>query len=622
MDKLLTFAGQSTQGEPLVHSLSLGKRVLTKLAYPLLPQIQMYTDNLKPDPALSYFLVSALGSGEVWGSNVNGDYFNETGLLHIPTDAADWGYKTFEKYGHTFRHHANEDPSQSFGRVMLAVWNPRMHRVELIVSINKSMAQERGVSDLLAKLDEGQFPDVSMGTKVPFDICAICNPDWKSLENRHPKDLLIEHNARLGLPYGAPLEARLAAMAKGKKGIPGLAIDRKEYCDHAKNWLGMTMPDGRMVFVVNPHPRFFDLSFVFMGADKTAKALKKIAHVYYRRSSAEAAEASGLVSPELSFFQKTAGTPFITYVQKHAVDKEAEIDKAITAHLDDKTIKYLGDSEPDIPDSDLNMLSQYPMGNVLSTLGGMGIAMKPQEFQKIIIIKMGCPQPEWDMTQAGGIFSPTDMMEPMNMGPQMFLSGLANMLSGLIPDRSAYLPALSRRVIRVMVVKPQHTDAVPSEARVSTPLLDKVAAAYNGYRHALVKTAESCVPIVQSNPILLERLYRDDLNNAYFGGVKTAGATDVLLHDPKLLAGLAIFGVAPAFYLAAAHNRNKREQGQQLGVLGNFMADYPATSSAAAGLATYHGVNAGGKYLASRLDDPQVVQALAELKKAWQQPPT
>jgi hypothetical protein len=554
----------------------------------------------------------------VHNSNVNGDYFNEVGMLHVPTPEADWGYKTFETYGRTFRHHKNEDPNQSFGKVHLAVWNPRMHRVELVVSINKALAQQFGGSDLLTKLDQGQYPDVSMGTKVPFDVCAICNPNWKALENRHPKELLLEHFGLLGLPYGAPLEARLAAMARGKRGVPGLAIDRKEYCDHAKNWLGMTMPDGRMVYVVNLHPRFFDLSFVFMGADKSAKALKKIARsFYYRMSSAEAAEAAGIISPEMSFFDKVAQvTPFSSFVQKQAVDKAAEIDKAVASNLNGETIKYLGDSEPDIEDGDLRTLSQFPMGNVLSTLGGMGIALKPQEFQKIIIIKMGCPQPEWDITQSGGVFNPTSDVEPVGMGPDMFLPSLAKMLSGLIPDRSADLPALSRRVIQIVVVKPQHTDVQPSEAGVSTPLLDKVSAAYNGYRQALVKTAESCVPVVQGIPELLSDIYGDALHGSFFGGAKTASI------DPGLLASLAIFGIAPAVYLTSAHLRRKRGEGQQLGTMGSAVANYPVTSAVALGLATYHGGNLADRYVKGKMQDPRIAAAVRELKDAWKQHPT
>src|SRR6185295_11826397 len=39
------------------------------------------------------------------------------------------------------------------------------------------------------------------------------------------------------------------------------------------------LPDGRKVAVRNDTPRFFDISFVFIGADKTAKVLAKLASV-------------------------------------------------------------------------------------------------------------------------------------------------------------------------------------------------------------------------------------------------------------------------------------------------------------------------------------------------------
>jgi hypothetical protein len=47
--------------------------------------------------------------------------------------------------------------------------------------------------------------------------------------------------------------------------------------------MGDILPDGRQVGVRNDHPRLFDLSFVFIGADRTAKVMAKLAsggHTY------------------------------------------------------------------------------------------------------------------------------------------------------------------------------------------------------------------------------------------------------------------------------------------------------------------------------------------------------
>ena len=40
--------------------------------------------------------------------------------------------------------------------------------------------------------------------------------------------------------------------------------------------MGRILDDGRRIGVINTYPRFFDISFVFIGADKTAKVMMKL----------------------------------------------------------------------------------------------------------------------------------------------------------------------------------------------------------------------------------------------------------------------------------------------------------------------------------------------------------
>jgi hypothetical protein len=117
----------------------------------------------------------------------------------------------------------------------------------------------------------GYFPDVSMGSRVPWDLCSICT-DWKlyreALATYNPK----EHKS----PGEAVLKFHKRVKAHNNVGIRGLAVTRLEYCEHAKRNMNKILPDGRKVYVHNPYPRFFDISFVFTGADKTAKVMMKI----------------------------------------------------------------------------------------------------------------------------------------------------------------------------------------------------------------------------------------------------------------------------------------------------------------------------------------------------------
>lgn len=168
----------------------------------------------------AYVLKSAMGAEEWWGSNLNGDGFSEEDLLK------DKAYKTFEN-GHYFENHKNKDPKASKGFIVFSAYNHKMHRVELLVALDK----EKAAADIKI-LDEGGNFDVSMGTKIDHDVCSICGN-------------------------------------KAKK--------KHEYCTHIKTQLNKIMPDGRKVYMKNKGLKFFDISKVRIGADPTAKTLEKVA---------------------------------------------------------------------------------------------------------------------------------------------------------------------------------------------------------------------------------------------------------------------------------------------------------------------------------------------------------
>ena len=207
--------------DPLVSYVSDSELIKSAEMSNLLPEVLDVIRNVRAnaDNEKTYLLVVALGAGEYWGANRNGDYFPESALLKH--------HHTF-KHAHVFKQHQNKDPKNAIGEVISAHYNSQMHRVELIISINKALAP-----DLYRRIvEENYLPDVSMGTKVPFDECSIC------------------HNR---------------------------AKTRAEYCEHLKYQMGEILPDGRQVYAINWDPKFFDISVVRIGADVTAKALLKVA---------------------------------------------------------------------------------------------------------------------------------------------------------------------------------------------------------------------------------------------------------------------------------------------------------------------------------------------------------
>lgn len=252
--KQVQFKGVDSQGNVLCQPLLFNKEgslektaSVLEMRSKLHPRVQDFVRNIIPTPAGIYILVNALGAGEYWGSNVNGDFFPEKALVHAPSNweqlpfeemrrigqSWDYGFPTFMN-AFPYKHHMNKDPSRAFGRVELAVWNPQMHRVELVIYLDRALCMQFDAMDVIERIERGEFPDVSMGCKVPFDVCMICGKQSKT-----PQD----------------------------------------YCQCAKTMMNKILADGRKVAVRNDHPRFFDISIVFIGADKTAKVMAKLAQV-------------------------------------------------------------------------------------------------------------------------------------------------------------------------------------------------------------------------------------------------------------------------------------------------------------------------------------------------------
>lgn len=319
-----------------------------------------FIGNIRPRDDGRYILLNALGAGEYWGVNKNGDYFPEWSLLgEEPTVAVQdyvrskslpmppiWGFKTFELFAYPYEHHNNSDPMLSIGeRVLCAAYNERMHRVELIVFIDKNKAP-----GLVKRIDNGEYIPWSMGAKLLWDTCSICG------------------NA---------------------------AKNRGEYCEHLKGMLNKVFPDGRKVFAYNYFPRFFDISAVIVPADRSAYSLRKVA------SANPVFVDMGFVSPrqqpmELAGMEKFAS--LIDFLQTGG-EKVADIEKEIITepaeNLGPKPIapslwkiiynlaKRDREMSEDIPPIRLKELQDYPVSQVLSALTSAGMVLKPEEVDAL-----------------------------------------------------------------------------------------------------------------------------------------------------------------------------------------------------------------------------------------------
>lgn len=450
----------------------------------------------------SYALVNALGAGEFFGSNINADYFPWDALAH---EGQDYGYKTFESFAHAYQHHKNKDPTRAFGVPVLSLLNGPMKRVELIVRLDREKAKEEQADGIITRIDAGEFPDVSMGCKVPYDICSICGQKSKTRFD------YCQHMA--------PPEELRSSYGPNK-----------------------ILPDGRKIYVINTLPKFFDISFVFIGADKTAKVMAKVASqgnmvclgdvcaipkpssVVYELTSEKTASSVGM--------EKAACAPCHIIAEAFDSTKQAEqrkigeIVKNIPAEsFIQKTLPKLEAAEPNIPKAVLNDLAHnHTAREITGAAGTLGIIIKPAEFQRIILIRMGHEDMADELDAHNTVFRNTTALDNRlkpDIGPAD--ERLLHLLGKFIDSRSGLGEPLKRRVLRISIDK----KPLPTQTSIEHPLLNKISAAYNGYRRSLFTKLSQVEALIQSDPMLRDKFMGTKLHDVF---MKTA-STPFLSHD-------------------------------------------------------------------------------------------
>jgi len=278
-----------------VHSRGVDKDWMSKRAAVLTKEIE----SVRPEPGKSHIHLIAMGAGEFYGANRNGDWFNkQAGEFKFPEPKEasktfmDGGlekyHDTFVKFGNVYRNHVNKDPKIRSGEIKASAYNPDMERVELLVAVdNKKWRDE------LEKLASGDDIPVSMSCRVPYDICSICGNQ---------------------------------------------ASTRAGYCGHLKDHMGQITKSGNQVFAINDQPTFFDLSSVFRNADRIAFSLKKVASAGSVIGSAEIAAQLGINAPANVLASSTSSE---MRAKVAALQKLSEIEKEIegTASSGDPKVK-------------------------------------------------------------------------------------------------------------------------------------------------------------------------------------------------------------------------------------------------------------------------------------------
>jgi hypothetical protein len=512
-----------------------------------------FISGLEPDPRYTYALVNSMGYSEFYGANSNTDWYGYNkhldfnGLLNawdgigedIEVDRMrgkkwPYGYPCFYE-ATCFAHHKNQDAQKfGFGDVIYTYANPHMKRVELVMRVFNEEAAKRGHTNFLDRMRAGERVDVSMGCKVPFDLCSICT-DWDKV-----------HKAWGTYSKEKHLHPGIAILYYHRNVSPirGLAVTSKDYCECMRMRRGKILPDGRKIFVFNDFPRFFDISFVWVGADRTARVM-------------------WFLSPEGSTAAATPSSskgPNLEEVFRRILSKVASKSAEHTKEVPDGFIEAVNEDAvcgPAIPGAALRQLTgEVGPSTLLSSLAALGIVLSPAEFQNVALV--GSPDGEElaeGLEKRSLVFKETGgVSDRLKVSSGFVDLPLAEKLAAYAPLRSGFDPFLTRRLLSV---HPKVASELPRE--IVSDRLSDLGSEYNGYRLSLLDSAEE---LAGQGALALP--FMSSQKSAGFGGV----------------AGL-LLGLGPVIHFVSSHLRDARKGGKQMGGLASFVADNPTFSTMA-----------------------------------------
>lgn len=301
-------------------------------------------DSIQVNPGEELVHLIALGSTESYGPNRNGDGFSKKACQDY--------HHYFVKDAKVYRNHKNTDPKKSYGVVKASSYNDDMNRVELIVALNTNEKAAKANDGLIAdkemeKLASNKPMAVSMATRVPFDICSYCG------NKAHTRDEYCTDIKEGGHCKAGGLKHNLGKIAS---------------------------VDGKMhhLYADNTQPYFFDISHVFVPADRIAYAsgFCKKANTELI-GGAELAELYGISYPEKkASYGRTTDCQNLLRVFFDAVN-DFHNNKGWT-----KVGSYLSvvDSEPlRSPET----AWQYMSGDITKTLNDQNVCLTPTQFLQV-----------------------------------------------------------------------------------------------------------------------------------------------------------------------------------------------------------------------------------------------
>ena len=276
--------------------------------------------------------IIALGAYEGTGYNRNGDAFLE--------DDCRKNHHYFTKANRAVhRHHKNKPADPKFGNIKAAAYNEEMKRIELIVGLDRDKC-----ADILDEQEKTGNTNWSMASKQAYDECSWCH-----------------HKAKTD----------------------------KDRCMHIPAKLGEINKVGEMCGMLNPDPKWFEISYVRRPADRIGMSLGKCA-------------ADGAVRPMLpSDFLNLYGDIYVPddlTISKKAADKRellhklAEMEKHVEAAGRSSTADSLFNKRhrsklkdaPLMADNDIDELRKHEPSKVFRSMADKGVMFNLAEFIKYL----------------------------------------------------------------------------------------------------------------------------------------------------------------------------------------------------------------------------------------------
>lgn len=412
MDKIIEI-GASWQGtgERTVQAVvrwNRGHAHIEKRASAVQSPAWSYIQSITPREGKTVVLVNAMGAFETYDSNRNGDGFparafkvgvrapaqnagqnnqwrsGDNGLAGWVTEEQTLPrhYQTFQTAG-IYEHHQNKDVAKSLGRVEKPFWNDYMQRVELLLEIDN-----RKQPMLVQRINDGEFPAVSMGCRVPYDVCTKCG-------NRAPT--------------------------------------RAQYCDHLKFQMNFIDEDGVLWCALNPNPFFFDISFVFRPADPTGFMMKKVAGIYVLQSDYSGEERLA------AFNDKQADVRKVSDIQKIVLDGQVTGVKSVEGYPVSLMQANVGALAP-ATDGELDALTTVPLGDAVATLHKSGCFLSCGEFARLFMKRAGLTV-RADTLDKLALLQPL-VLEALAQYPDLYEKAA----SALFPEETRLRPELIGRI--------------------------------------------------------------------------------------------------------------------------------------------------------------------------------